>query len=374
MKTLSVIAVSIGTLLFSTLSSVAQTPGPAVGPTGGQTRIQGVPVDDTGLPITPGTQGALINYREEMRLFVQSISAYARGLRPNFVVVANGGLDLLVKRDPVEETKVAPARAYMRALDGVLQEGMFFDVKRGDRAFGTPPVEGRRKSLFDMAAFAQRNGLKVLTLDYGKTKAVVDAAYKQASAKGYISLVSDTPSTDIHRLPTYPSRPFDENATNIASLDKVKNFAVIRNSAPFGRQDAFALKMHDTNYDLIAVEVFHGRRPLSRRAVETLKYKKVGTRRLVFAYMDIGSAASYHYYWQPDWREGSPIWISAPRPDDPDRYSVEFWREEWKQIISGDTNSYTYGLIAQGFDGVIVDGLESYKFFESDNQGDDQNQ
>ena len=34
-------------------------------------------------------------------------------------------------------------------------------------------------------------------------------------------------------------------------------------------------------------------------------------------------------------------------------------------FISGDTKSYVYGLIALGFDGVILEGIEeSYRFFE----------
>ncbi len=355
MNFVKIISLSIGIVLISSLPGMAQT---------GQTRIQGVPTDDEAQSVGPGGQSTLIDLREEMRMFVQSISSFARAYRPNFIVLANGGLDLLVKRDPVEETKISPARAYMRSLDGVLQEGMFFDVKRGDRPFGTPPVEDRQKPMLAMTEFAKSNGLKVFTLDFGKGKAVVDTVRDQAVKKGFISLVSDMPSTDIYRLPAYPVRPFDENPSNILSLDMVKNFVVIRNSAPFGRQDAFAMKMHDTNYDMVAVEVFHGRRPLSRQAIETLKYKKIGARRLVLAYMDIASAASYHYYWRPHWREGSPMWISAPLKDDPDRYNIEYWQPEWKQIITGDTNSYTYGLIAQGFDGVIIDGLETYRFFE----------
>jgi len=339
---------------------------------GGPVHAQAPAQSPAGSPqtdVAPDQPAALIDYREELRKFVQSISKFARSYNPNFAVLANGGLDLMVKRDPIDQTKIAPARAYMRAIDGVIQEGMFFDVSRGDKPFGAPTNPARQKALLQMAAFAQRNGLKVFAMDFGTGKAVVDAARKAALKRRFVSLVVDTPSTDIHSLPAYPLRPFAENPDNILSLDMVRNFAVIRNSAPFGHEDQFALDMHETNYDMMAVEVFHGRQPLSKRAVETLKYKKIGSRRLVLAYMNIGSAASYHYYWQPEWREGSPSWISAPHPDDPDRYNVEYWRDEWKQIIAGDTNSYTYGLIAQGFDGVIIDGLEAYKFFEGDTAG-----
>ena len=143
------------------------------------------------------------------------------------------------------------------------------------------------------------------------------------------------------------------------------DFLALDDTSGFGRQDEFVLEMHDTNFDMLIVDVFHGRKPLTKRAVETLKFKKVGGRRLVLAQLDIGSAASFLYYWQPKWREGSPLWISAPVREDPDRYRVEFWRPEWQRIITGDTESYVYGIIDLGFDGGILGGLDSYRFFES---------
>ncbi len=364
MKLVPTIVLSFCIISMSATYSMAQNQG--------QRRVNGVPIDVAPPPPPIVNTGPLIDLREEMRRFVQSISAYAKSLRPNFIVLANGGTDLLVKRDTIIETKVSPARAYMRALDGIVQEGMFYDVARGERPFGAPSIGDRQKLLLDRAAFAKKNGLKVFAIDFGTKNAAVDAAYKVARKNNYVSFMTDAPTIDTHRIPKYPSRPFDENPSNILSLNMVKNFAVIRNSAPFGRPDQFALKMHDTNYDMLAVEVFHGRRALSRRAVETLKYKKIGAKRLVLAYMDIGSAASYYYYWQPDWREGSPHWISAPQRNDPDRYNVKFWQSAWKQIFVGDTNSYIYGLITQGFDGVIIDGLEAYKMLESNNDGDDE--
>ena len=114
----------------------------------------------------------------------------------------------------------------------------------------------------------------------------------------------------------------------------------------------------------------HGRLPLSKQAVETLKYKKLGSKRLVLAHVDIGSAASHDYFWQPDWREGSPSWISGPTKDNPDRHFIQYWHPEWQGIIFGDTNSYIYGLTTQGFDGVILTGLDSYKYFLGDKEDD----
>lgn len=325
----------------------------------GFVRIQGRVQRGPEAPPPPTTE-ILLDMREEMRKFVISIAKYARTHRPNFRVVARGGLDLLVKRDDIDETKSSPARSYMRALDGLVAEGLFFTERRP----GTPPPPERQVRMIGLAEFAKKNGIRVMTLDYGSGPEHVDKARGEANRRGFISLVTDRPLIDMAALPIYPKRPFGENATSVIALDQVQNFVVVANSLPYGREDVFALKMHDTNYDMVIVDVFHGRKPLSKRAVETLKYKKVGTKRLVLAKMDIGSAANYMYYWKDNWREGSPPWVSAPQRGDPDRHHVEFWRPGWKRLMSGDTKSYLYGIIAQGFDGVFLDGLEAYKYYE----------
>ncbi len=347
------IAVSIGVS-----AAFAQQPERKEGDPG-YTRIQGREVETDKSP-SPTPSGPLIDLREEMRKLVLSISGFARKHRPNFKIIARGGANLLVKRDDVDESRSSPARTYMRSIDGILLEGMFFD----DRNPARPPLPARQQRQIRLAETARESGLVVLAVDYGDSNKLIDKAHAMASSRGFISFAADRQIADIFTLPAYPVRPFSENPISINSLKQVKNFAIIGNSQPFGRQDEFALKVHDTNFDAVIVDVFHGRSPLSRQAVETLKYKKLGAKRLVLALMDVGTAASYHFYWKPSWREGSPPWIGPPVRDDPDRYQVEFWRPGWQKVITGDTNSYVYGLIAQGFDGVIIGGLDAYKFFE----------
>ncbi len=325
----------------------------------GYVRIQGRDRDVGGPAPAIGGE-VLLNLREEMRKFVQSISTYARRTKPNFIIIVQDGLELLVKRDDVDENRISPARTYMRSIDGVLAQGLFYDIKSP----GKPPPPDRQRGMLNRVKFARENGLTVFSLDFGQGQAVVDDAHKQAAANGYISLVSNDPFEDISELPSYPARPFGENAGSIISLRQVKNFAIVTNSQRYGREDEFALAMHASNFDMLIVDVFHGRKPLSPRAVETLKYKKLGAKRLVLASMNLGAAASYAYYWKPNWREGAPGWINAPLRGDPDRYNVQFWNPAWQQIISGNPNSYVYGLIAQGFDGVVITGVEAFKFFE----------
>lgn len=325
----------------------------------GYVRIQGRDAPATTPEAAPSR--ALIDYREEMRRFVQSISTFARQQRRDFVVVARGGLELITKKDDLDETKVSPARAYMRSLDGVLQEGLFF----GRAEFGKPPLPEVQENLLRLTQLAKKSGLKVLVADFAAATADVDASYRQNMERGYVSLAVPTGDLNLIELPRYPQRPVNENAANILGLASIKNFLYLGDAGPFGREDEFALKMHENNYDAIVVDPIHNRIPLSRQAVETLKYKKLGARRLVLAHVDVGTAGSDRYYWKPDWREGSPGWISAPMPGDPDRYFVAYWRPEWKSIVAGDANSFIYGVVVdQGFDGVVLYGLDAYRFFE----------
>ncbi|MBB53515.1 MAG: hypothetical protein CMF67_03995 [Magnetovibrio sp.] len=338
-------------------------------PNEGFSRIQGRE-NTAPPPPPPPSEEILMDMREEMRKFVISIAQIGRQYRSDFRIIARGGLDLLVKRDDVDEEKTSPARTYLRALDGVIAEGMFFTERRP----GKPPPPERQAEMLGLADYAKKNGVRVFTLDYGNDSKFVDKAHAEAQKRDFVSLVSSRPLLETSSLPTYPRRPFGENPESILSLGQVRNFIAVTNSIPYGRQDNFALTLHGTNYDMVIVDVFHGRQPLSQKAVETLKYKKVGAKRLVVARMDIGSAASYMYYWKNSWAEGSPPFINAPHRGDPDRYHVEYWQPGWKNLIAGDTNSYLYGIIRQGFDGVLIDGLDAYKFFEGGSEEDEAEQ
>lgn len=335
----------------------AQAPPGATPP--GEVRIQGIDRDQPAPAAR--TSAATIDLRESMRKFIQSISVYARGQKRDFAVVIEGGLEMLAKVDEADETKSYPARTYMRSIDAVLVEALNF----GDPKPGQATLPERRAPKLTAVQLAKRNGLKVFAIDYTTSPAQSDQSYKTNAALGLIPFAAPKPMAEIDALPRHPKRPFAENPNSAISLASVKNFVAIGDSSPFGRQDEFALKVHDTNFDMVVVDVFHGRQPLTKQAVETLKYKKLGAKRLVMARVDIGSAASYQYFWKPDWREGDPVFVSAPHPRNPDRHYVEFWREEWQKIIAGDPNSYIFGVIAQGFDGAVLAGLDAVRYFET---------
>lgn len=360
-------AALIGVTLILAFPAVAQQQPPAApaaaAPAAGDPgylRVQGQTPLDALAPPAGGALAPLMDFRQEMRSFVEKIATYARAEKPNFLVIASEPSELIIKRDVQDEKIISPARTFMRSVDGLLFEGVYF----GHQAIGKAPPPEVHNEVMDRINLAKNNGLTVMALDFATKPATIDEVYRNARKDGLIAAAAHRPIPELTALPPYPSRPNGENPNNILSMDDVRNFAFISDSSAFGRQDQFAFKLHDTNFDLLIVDPFSGREALSKRAVETLKYKKLGARRLVFARMDIGTAASYRYYWKPDWQEGSPPFIGAPFPRDPDRYFVEFWRPEWQQIMFGDNQSYLYGLIAQGYDGVILEGMRNYLAFE----------
>ena len=327
----------------------------------GTVRTQSRDVTPGGDLLPPGGDsglGGIVDYREEMRRFVQNISAYVRKTKPEFTVLTMNGLELLTKPAEGNETLQYPARTYIRTIDGVIQEGVFYGIPTLEVA----TVPERRTPLLQRLAVAKESRLRILTIDYAQTPAVIDAATKMARDQGFIPFIA--PARPLSQLPPYPARPDQENPKSILSLPDVKNFLYLPESTGFGREDEYAMALHGTNYDMLILDVFHGRAALSRTAIETMKYKKLGARRMVMARVNVGTAEAYRYYWRPEWREGSPRWINAPSPGNPDRYYVAYWQPEWQQIVSGGNQSYLFGILQQGFDGIVLDGVEAYRFFE----------
>ena len=340
------------------------------GMTLGQLLSSGPVTAQGAIPIAPSQLGggplSQRDIREDMRKFVQAISTYARQQKPGFLIVPQNGLELLMKHEVGDDSNRppsrAPARTYMTSIDAVLVDGLYYGVPEVNK----PVSEERRQGLLSLIEEARRARLPVLAMDYAREPTAVSDAYRQLSAKGLIPYVALGSGLELNRIPGSGTTPWGVNPNSVISLAGVRNFIYLRDSAGFGRQDEFAFKMHDTNFDLIVVDVFHGRQSLSNQAVQTLRYKKLGAKRLVLAYMDIGSAASYRYYWQSNWVQGNPGWIKDPIPGDPDRYHVAFWDPAWQAIIFGNAQSYINGIIDLGFDGAILDGLDVIQSFVED--------
>lgn len=350
------------------LPAEAQAPAPAAkspvkkdAKKSGETRVQGERLDNGAATAPRSPAAPIMDLREEMRRFVQASAAYVRQQRADFAVVGEGGVELLVKTDETDRLKTAPARAYMQALDGIIVPGLFFDDPTKP---GEAPLSVRLERRLALIENARAQRIKLMVVDFIKGAEDAEEAIRRATEHGFIPFPALQPIDQINALPRFPARPYRENGESIVSFPGVRNFMIINDSRPFGREDEYALKLHDTNFDAVIVNVFHGRVPLSATAVETLKYKKLGSRRLVLARVDIASISAGGFFWKPNWREGNPNFIDAAMAGDPDRHWVQYWRTNWQRLMTGSNDSYLFGVIGQGFDGVVLAGLDAYRHFE----------
>ena len=96
--------------------------------------------------------------------------------------------------------------------------------------------------------------------------------------------------------------------------------------------------------------------------IAQLKTRSDGRRRLVLAYLSIGEAEQYRFYWRPEWcqRATAPVWMGAVNPNWPGNYPVRFWAPDWQRLILAPGDGYIAQIQAQGFDGIYLDRTDVY--------------
>jgi len=120
-------------------------------------------------------------------------------------------------------------------------------------------------------------------------------------------------------------------------------------------------RIGETAFDLVVVS--YSAAGSSPDVIPALKQSS-GGKKIVLCYMSIGQAADYRYYWQREWRENPPAWLDEPDPDWAGDYWVRYWDPEWQAIILGSPDSYLDRILDLGFDGVYLDRVDAYWYYE----------
>jgi cysteinyl-tRNA synthetase len=204
--------------------------------------------------------------------------------------------------------------------------------------------------------------VEVLTIDYCNSHDKMDDSYTQNDLKGYISFAA--PERNLNVIPDYPPQPFHANSNDIATLAAVKNFLYLINPENFATKQDFIDAVSATNYDLIVMDCFFNDSEYTVPEIAQLKTKQNGGKRLVVSYMSIGEAEDYRYYWQDGWSAHPPEWLEKENPDWEGNYKVKYWHEEWQEIICGTNSSYLKRILDAGFDGVYLDIIDAFEYFE----------
>jgi cysteinyl-tRNA synthetase len=84
---------------------------------------------------------------------------------------------------------------------------------------------------------------------------------------------------------------------------------------------------------------------------------RAGCDRRALAYLSIGQAEDYRFYWNSAWATSAPSWLVGEDPEWPGNYFVRYWDPGWQALI----HAYLDRIIAQGFDGIYLDRVDAYQ-------------
>jgi cysteinyl-tRNA synthetase, unknown class len=98
--------------------------------------------------------------------------------------------------------------------------------------------------------------------------------------------------------------------------------------------------------------------------VAKLKIKPDGESRIVLAYLSIGEAEVYRFYWKWYWGWSfgllAPAWLGKHNAEWRGNYAVRYWHKSWHDIVYGGPNSYLDRIVNAGFDGAYLDKIDQY--------------
>jgi cysteinyl-tRNA synthetase, unknown class len=298
-----------------------------------------------------------INYREEMRSLVIRISSLAKKIKPDFIVVPQNAMDLAVYNGKPDG---GIAEKYMSSIDGTGCEELFY----GHEGDGNRTAADTTKYFLNYLLMFKNQKKAILVIDYVTNKKQADDSFTLCQKYGFISFPGTRSLTKI------PNWIFNNNKNEVANIMDAKNFLYLLNASTFRTPDTYISALKKAENDLIVIDAFFWGKVLSRDQVGLIQKKPSGKKRLVLAYLSIGEAEDYRYYWRPEWKKNFPGFLERENPEWKGNYKVKYWTKEWQEIIcgledgSGFENSYLKKIMNAGFDGVYLDVLDAAYYFE----------
>jgi len=296
-----------------------------------------------------------LDFKQEMRDFVQAISAYAKAKDPKFIIIPQNGQELVTLNG---DNKGTADLTYLSAIDGQGREDLLYGYDADNKATPTSETE----YMIDFLDLEKEYSKVVLVTDYCSSNSKIDDSYSRNNSKGYISFAATHRGLD--NIPSYPVKPFSENDSTVTTLNQAKNFLYLINPDQYSSKQDLINSVTSTNYDLLIMDLFFDEEAFTSAEVESLRNKANGGKRLVICYLSIGEAEDYRYYWKSSWKKGDPEWLYKENPDWEGNYKVKYWMDEWQRIIYGNENAYLDKILNAELDGVYLDIIDAFEYFE----------
>ncbi|WP_338966344.1 endo alpha-1,4 polygalactosaminidase [Fusobacterium vincentii] len=281
-------------------------------------------------------------YRERMKDFIKEIRDSTNKEK---IIITQNGNELYFKNGKIDSK-------FFAITNGTTQESLYYgDVLR----FNVPTAKGLKNELLELTVPIRKNGKPIFVINYGKGQKKIDFLKKEDLKTKFVSEL--LPSLNVDKL--YETIE-DYNDEDIYSLNEVKNFLCLLNPENFSNIDEYYQALKNTNYDLLLIEVSYNNIFFTEEQIEELKIKNNGGKRLIIAYLSIGEAEDYRFYWNKKWNKKKPNWIVKENENWEGNYIVKYWSPEWKNIIK----EYQKKLDEIGVDGYLLDTVDTYQYFE----------
>jgi cysteinyl-tRNA synthetase, unknown class len=283
-----------------------------------------------------------VNAAEKMQKFVIGISDYAKKHKSDFLIIPQNGVELAFKQ---ADYKSGVNEKYLAAIDGLAVEELFY--------YETLNIDSLR-----LLNLRKLKRITVLNSDFVKEDSDVADAKERNKNEGFVPFVRTESNYHYHKIPDFiPNKNFDD----VTKIGDIKNYLYLINPQEYDSREEYVAALAKTDYDLVTVDLFFDKyNPLTPEQVAKLKKKSNGSKRLVVCYMNIGAAENWRYYWNPNWKLGSPAFLKKPYEGYENEIYVEYWNPAWQKIIYGNDDSYLKKIIDAGFDGVYLDNTEAY--------------
>jgi len=285
------------------------------------------------------------DYRAAMRSFVQAIAGRARNAAGStFGIFPQNGCELTADA------------GYLAAISGSGNEDVFY----GYDADNAPTPSAETDYFLGYLRPQVSAGKLVLVTDYCTSPAYVADSYARCAANGFIGYCA---VRELDAIVNNGHIPTVADSHDCQEWGVVKHFLYLINPQNFASAQALVNAIDATYYDLVIIDAFFEDQALTTAQINGLKTKPDGKQRLVLAYMSIGEAEDYRWYWQSGWKEGTPDWLGEENPDWEGNYAVAYWQAGWQAIIF----QYTDIITAAGFDGLYLDRVDEYEYWEDRN-------
>jgi len=280
----------------------------------------------------------------EMQQFVIDLSEYARAQSLGFLIVPQNGSELaFIDADADNNLNTD----YLRAIDGFGIEELFYNG-------GYSPDEERLDMLRTL-----HPEKPIFVSEFASSESAIADAIQRNQSEGFVCFPRSANNYDYTHI---PDSAIQENSDNITSLEQARNYLYLISHDAFSSKQEMIGALVATNFDVILIDLFYEDDAFTSSEINQLKTKANGGSRLVLSYISVGSAEKYRYYWKKGWGLHHPLWLRRRYDGYSDEFWVKFWKDDWKNIMYGNDDSYIKKIIHAGFDGAYLDNVEAYYF------------